>query len=550
MSLSFPHVTRILCALMFAAYAPAWCQNGARRGVPAPIEVGKLPTLPDNLPLPSKEEAGFIVSVLRDGHGDLWAGTEDKGVWRFDVAGNKWVNYRVKDGLGDDNAYALTVDLLGRMWVGHLNHGVSVWNGQSWRNYNVLQGPLGEHVFALATSPGEGDVWMATNAGLTRYSVKSDSWTHLTEADGLPTHEISALAFDSVGNLYVGTQSDGLLIGKPDEGFKTWKQVKGPDAMPETAFGNGLPSNMVNDVLVADDDTIYVATTCGLARSKDFGDKWTFIRGEDWADKLRGLYETKDLKPLEGALPGQLLREDYVTGLAEDPTGLLWISYRRRGYEIRRPLTDRVAFASAPQNPNEDYKYPYASTLLPLGNFKALVGTYSDGLLLAADVPKFVPTKEEQTAYDNQRGWRLAALTANILPTTPKLPLPAKAPTLDELNALLASLRRVEVLDPDTPFVAALAEDWTTQGDWLGRYGRYWASLNAMVSPNNYLWGAGWKPIEHAFQISPKEKSNSLRYWVHWIYTDNHRVLEMPPTYFDSRLQKGLTTVDKYRRQS
>lgn len=71
-----------------------------------------------------------------------------------------------------------------------------------------------------------------------------------------------------------------------------------------------------------------------------------------------------------------------------------------------------------------------------------------------------------------------------------------------------------------------------------------------MVSSNNYYWGGGWTPIEHAFQISPQEKNNSLRYFVSSLQTDNPRSLEMPPTYLDSRLQKGLTTAGQYRRQS
>jgi hypothetical protein len=201
---------------------------------------------------------------------------------------------------------------------------------------------------------------------------------------------------------------------KPDDGFKTWSQVKGADALPDTALGSGLPSNQINDVLVADDDTIYVATACGLARSKDFGDSWTFIRGSDWEDKLRGLYDQRDPKPVDKAFTGQLLLEDYVTGLAEDPTGLLWISYRRRGYEIRRPLTDRTAYSSVPKDAPQDFQFSYASALLPLGDFKALIGSYGEGLLFAADVPQFAPTKEEQDAYNSRRGWRFTALRRHL----------------------------------------------------------------------------------------------------------------------------------------
>jgi ligand-binding sensor domain-containing protein len=64
---------------------------------------------------------------------------------------------------GTDNAHAITCDALGRVWVGHLNHGVSVFNGLTWRNYDVPDGPRGERVFAMTTSPIDGAVRIATS---------------------------------------------------------------------------------------------------------------------------------------------------------------------------------------------------------------------------------------------------------------------------------------------------------------------------------------------------------------------------------------------------
>ena len=62
--------------------------------------------------------------------------------------------------LGDDNAYALACDKLGRIWVGNLNHGVSVYDGHAptaaevdakgsfrgrgWRNYGSSGESVGE----------------------------------------------------------------------------------------------------------------------------------------------------------------------------------------------------------------------------------------------------------------------------------------------------------------------------------------------------------------------------------------------------------------------
>ena len=115
---------------------------------------------------------------------------------------------------------------------------------------------------------------------------------------------------------------------------------------------------------------------------------------------------------------------------------------------------------------------------------------------------------------------------------------------------MLSRLNRAPVLEEKAPLVETLSDDWTTQGDWLGRYGRYNAVLMAMVSPGNLHWGAGEVPLQYHLQIDPRQQGNSLRYWVHWLSSDNPRVLEMPPLYFQSRLKKGLTTQNKRRRQS
>ena len=284
------------------------------------------------------QQGGFVVSLGRDARGEIWAGTEDRGVSRF--SNGQWTFYGAANGLGDNDVYAVTGDRLGRVWVGHLNHGVSVWNGQTWKNYDVGQGPLGERVFALATSPVDGDVWIAHNAGLTRYSVESDSWTQFAVGNGFPTNEISSLAFNAAGQLYVGTQHQGLLVGSPADNFASWTAHRGATKAPDVPLGEGLPSNCINAVLVAGDDTVYAATDTGLATSKDGAEHWTFLRGRDWKAKA-GASAQADVDE-----PEELLSEDYVTCLAQDARGLLWIGYRRDGYEARRPLEGLSAFYS------------------------------------------------------------------------------------------------------------------------------------------------------------------------------------------------------------
>ena len=219
----------------------------------------------------------FITTMACDKIGRLWVGTEDDGVWVVDESdpNQKPKQFTTKDGLGDNNAYAIACDRLGRIGVGHLNHGVSVYNGQAWRNYGVVEGPLGERIFVMTASPIDGDVWIGTSYGLSRYSLTNHVWKYYTKANGLPSDQIQALAFDNTGTLYVGTQCEGLAIASRQDGYRQWKVVRAPEEfgggvpVPLTGYGKGLPANLINCLLVSSNGTVWVGTTTGVAWSRD-----------------------------------------------------------------------------------------------------------------------------------------------------------------------------------------------------------------------------------------------------------------------------------------
>ena len=536
----------------------------------------------------------FVMSAATDSRGNQWFGCEDSGVFCYSPATSKWRQFTTKDGLGDDNAYALAVDHLGRIWVGHLNHGLSVYvpspskqepglETGTWKNYEVvaglsrpdtLAGPLGERIFDIAVAPyvvralarppvepalagpqvvptsvGSGDVWIATSAGLARYSTNNDAatspalspsptpalsfesghWSYYTRANGLPSDQAQSLAFDPDGTLYVGTQCDGIAIASPKDNYTTWRTVNGPDRMPTTPTGTGLPTNLINDILVAKSGTIYAATTLGLAESKDRAQSWHYWRGLDYADKVKGLYggPPKDWQEQ----PGAWLAEDYITCLAEAPSGNLLIGYRTRGYELVNPATGQRLAASV--NPDD-----YVTALLPQRDGSTLIGTYGDGMRSSG------PDKAGIAAVSK------SAIGNEQSAITPPFPATAQPPTPAQLTAIATHLQSIPATAPtDKPLVVPLADDWSTRGDWLGRYGKYWACTTAM--DRDYLWGAGAQPVGFHCQIGPHcEPGDSLRYWIHWLSTDQQRSLEMPPVYLHSRVLRGETTWDKDRRQA
>jgi Two component regulator propeller len=483
----------------------------------------------------------FVMSLCRDLQGNLWLGSEDEGVWKQDAQTGGWTQFTTKDGLGDDNGYAVACDRLGRIWAGHLNHGVSVYNGTKWQNYetvggtsreNSLNGPFGERVFAIKVCPTDGDVWIATNYGLSRYREANNTWTYYSRSDGLPSDEVNALAFDRDGNLYLGTQCNGIATASTVEDYSHWRTIPGPNEPPTTSAGRGLPTNLINDVLVSHSGTIFASTDAGLAWSFNRGTDWQYLRGRDWADKVRGRYAGVPNGWTELADRSNPLAEDYCTALAEDvDSGTLWIGHRGQPIEAisitdpqfasPRPV-GRASYVTCIQSPVSDEASPFFST-------------YGTGI--------FAPINDQFAHQNTMQQWA-------------PMPALAEAPSLAKLNQILKTLADVRPQPADTgPAVIAIGDDWRSQGSWLGRYGSSWACLCAMGT--NDQSGFDWVDDHCGGCVSyqPYLGANStpmdgLRYWIHWRNASTIRALEVPSRFREAGLLSPAEPMSAPRRQS
>ena len=504
------------------------------------------------------------MALARDRNGHLWVGTEDFGVWQLDAANisrptqhtaqaARWqidAPYPQTDangeieGLGDSNAYALAIDGKGRVWAAQRTHGVAVWNGETWRNYGAESGPLGERVYDIAVCPRDGAVWIASSGGLSRYSVQKDTWRYFTRSEGLPSDQIQTLAFDKAGNIVVGTQNDGLALAKAADNYTKWRVVQSVGNGLEPV-GKGLPSNQINDLLVARDSTIYVATTRGLAWSRDKGATWNFVRGADYADKVRRSAIGSPFKSWKDR-GGAWLLEDYVTCLAQDARGLLWIGHRQQPYEVidfknqtrvwsseQDFVTPKVATSStrSTNTPPQNALAPpdnYVTQILPVTNGATLIARYGGGLTVSAKpfaVVKTVKKAIPATSSTRSIAKTLAKPVANAFPSV-------YTPTETELAAMLKRVRSfttVKKAIDNAAHATFLGDDWTTIGDWVGRYGRQKAVLWAMNAPYSQFHGTDYYGYPVHARIGPHHAAgDAVRHWIHWAKTDNPNVLYSP----------------------
>lgn len=465
--------------------------------------------------------ARFVTCMAGDGlSGGLWVGTEDQGLFYWEGDGKPWRQFTEKDGVGND-IYAVAVDKAGRCWAGTLNGGIAVYNGSTWKRYHIEEGIPGERVFSIASNPANGDVWIATSGGLARWLAVSDTWKIYTRLDGLPSEQVQSIAIDKDGIVYTGTQCDGIAIASPVDNYARWECISAPEGfgpdkrwpLPLTGKGTGLPSNLINQMFAGKDGTIWAATTAGLAWSRNKGGSWMFLRGRNYADKVKGFYVPPKTTPPSFTQPttketASLLPEDYATCIGEDADERLVVGFREAGLSIISIKDWRACFSL--DGKKADFVTCFVSS--PSGVF---FGCYGSGVSLMAAPATTKPSVGLETK------------------TLAELPFPSSMPPPTDAE-IAAAIKRLSALkEPVRPgFAMYLGEDWATQGDWCERYGRRDAMLcakNAPIDNETVNFDFAYRTVG---VIGPhKTKDDALRHWVHWIKANNNRrVLYSPVT--------------------
>jgi len=141
-----------------------------------------------------------ITSLLEDSSGNLWIGSFNQGIFKFD--GQQLIQYTQNDGLLYNAINTLIEDHQGNIWISSMA-GLSKFDGTYLINYSLKEGLSSSRIGPL-WEDGRHQLWVGTiDRGLMQFDGKKI--TYFTKKEGLPHNRIASIIEDHQGNIWVGT---------------------------------------------------------------------------------------------------------------------------------------------------------------------------------------------------------------------------------------------------------------------------------------------------------------------------------------------------------
>lgn len=346
-----------------------------------------------------------VQSVVQDGHGFLWIGTED-GLHRFD--GYEMLVYQAipgdPDGLQADGIQHLVVDERGDLWIGTYGGGVSRLSSSTGKFTHFQHDPANPEslssdvVFQMAFAP-DGRLWVVTSAGLDLLDPATGKVRRFVagEESGLTSDEHWTILVDSSGVTWLGSL-DGLFVYSAER--EKFSLFRAGDTRYEP-FHN----HTIGAIAEMPDGSLLLATVSGvyrldgrrelaehlgreafgLADHQDVnigrilvtskGETWlsTFASGVYWWDQKAGELHNYRHDPADSwSLP-----DDVILSMYEDRTGIVWFGTETGGVSKFNPATR--AFKHFRHQKNQSNSLPNRVVWSVMEDSKGRVWVGTDG---------------------------------------------------------------------------------------------------------------------------------------------------------------------------
>ncbi|MDA3893194.1 MAG: triple tyrosine motif-containing protein [Salinivirgaceae bacterium] len=193
-----------------------------------------------------------IMTILEDSDGDIWFGTEGRGIFLLDNETDRVLQIE-KDSISSFSTEGVIKCLLqdkwGYIWIGTEDDGLYKFDKrkESFEKFNEKNGFSPDPVKSLMDDL-EGNIWIGTTSGLFKYNSGAKSFNKFIVEDGLSSNDFNADAMLKLtdGRIIAGTNNGVDIISAHD--IKLSQSIPRIVFTKLTVLGKEIePKTMVND---------------------------------------------------------------------------------------------------------------------------------------------------------------------------------------------------------------------------------------------------------------------------------------------------------------
>jgi signal transduction histidine kinase len=192
---------------------------------------------------------GDVVYSIGGSGEDIWVGRQRGGLTHIHRRGSAFATetFTRKDGLAQDQVYAVHRARDGAVWAGTLSGGASRFKDGVFTTYTTVDG-LASNTVSAVLQAADGTLWFATPNGAS--ALSESGWRRFSTAEGLPSNAVNTLFEDSAHDMWVGTAAGLALVrdGHVDRAL--------PLPAPLRASIVGLAEDAVGGLWVASADRV------------------------------------------------------------------------------------------------------------------------------------------------------------------------------------------------------------------------------------------------------------------------------------------------------
>lgn len=153
----------------------------------------------------------YVVEAFQDSKGNLWFGTLEKGVAKYD--GSSLIYLTIDDGLPSNRVVSIIEDSAGILWFG-TGSGIAKYDGEAFTNFTESDGLCSNAISCLFLD-SKGVLWVGTWGGVCKYdgthfATLKIPYPEIDAVINLDTKDwVTSIMEDSEGNMWFGRDGYG-----------------------------------------------------------------------------------------------------------------------------------------------------------------------------------------------------------------------------------------------------------------------------------------------------------------------------------------------------